>query len=415
MSPGFEFTPEQDALRTEVRRFLDEQAPIATLRRSIDVAPGAEVADVDGRLWDKLSRELGLLGVHIPESYGGQGLGFVELSIVLEEMGRSLVRAPYLASIGFAATAILEVATEAQKRALLPQLASGERIATLAWAEPSSAGADAAVWDGSRPGLCAQQRTDGSYRLDGVKAYVLDGASADLIVALGAAPAAAGELGCALFSMPAESAGLSRVAQTSIDPTRSLARIEFDGVRAERLGSAGSCEEAIRRIFARISIALACEMVGGAQRALEMAVDYAKERVQFGRPIGSFQAIKHKLADLLLELEPAKSAAYHAAAVAAASVSEVASHGACESASEIGAAEAVGATAVELGTAAAIAKALASDAYRTVSAENIQVHGGVGFTWEYDAQLYYKRALWSEAYWGDARQHRERYLRECGV
>jgi len=385
MSARFSFSSEQEDLRQEVRRFLEEQAPMASVRRWMETPAG-----FDRELWARLAGELGLAGVHIPEAYAGQGLGFVELCIVLEELGRSLVGTPYLASVGMAASAILELGSEAQKKALLPGIASGECIATLAWAERSGSPAEAGVWDGSRSGLRATPEPDGHYRLEGTKSYVLDGEAADLLVVLAEVTRHAAPASRALFVLPATSAGVARSPQASIDPTRRLARIEFSNARAELLSTTENPAAGLARSFSRVSVALACEMVGGAERALEMAVAYAKERVQFGRPIGSFQAIKHKLADLLLELEPSRSASYYAAAVAA----------------EDG---------VELGAVAALAKAMLSDAYPWIAAENIQVHGGVGFTWEYDAQLYYKRALFCQAFWGDARLHRERYLHERGL
>jgi len=382
MSSPFSFSPEQIEVRQELRRFLEERARIEEVRRLMDTPLGYEPA-----VWQQLCRELGLAGVHIPEVYGGQGFGFCMLAIVLEEMGRSLFSGPYLGSVGIAASAILNSASDTQKKALLPEIASGDCVATLALAEPRTQAAASDRWDSSEVGVCAQPLGDGHYRLDGAKSYVLDGHAADLIVVAGRTSRASERDGVEFFAVRADAEGVSRTPLTTLDPTRRLARLDLRGVRAELLGEPGSGRAAVPKTLAHASIALANEMIGGAQRALEMAVEYAKVRVQFGRPIGSFQAIKHKLADLLLELEPAKSAAYYAAAVA----------------EEDG---------IELAAVASLAKALAGDAYRLVASENIQIHGGVGFTWEYDAHLYYRRALSCEALLGDSREHRERYLRE---
>ncbi len=324
-----------------------------------------------------------MTAVHVPEEYGGQGFGFVELCIVLEEMGRALLCAPYFGSIALAANAILNGATETRKKELLPAIAAGETIATLALTEPSGR------WDASGVELTATPAS-GTFRLDGVKTLVLDGHTADLVVVVARAPGSSGNDDLSFFTVAGDAAGLSRRALSTVDATRKLASLEFSGVQAELLGELGSGATALERTLDQGAIALANEMVGGAQKVLETSVEYAKERVQFGRPIGSFQAIKHKCADVLIEVELAKSATYYAAAAASAGDEE-------------------------LPALASLAKALVSDTYRQAAAENIQIHGGVGFTWEDDAHLYFKRAKGSEVFLGDPTYHRERFAQLSGI
>ena len=374
----FAFTDEQEDLRQSVRRFLDDRSPPDEVRRLMETAEGSDPA-----VWRALSQELGLPGVQIPEEYGGQGFGFVELGIVLEEMGRALLCAPYFSSVVLAANAILAAAHETQKKVLLPGIASGQTIATVALAE------DSGRWDPDGVALTAS-RADGAVRLDGAKTFVLDGATADLIIVVGRSPGSVGPEGIGLFVVPADAPGLERRSLTALDPTRKVARVEFHGVRAEPLGEPGSGAAPLARTLDLASIALANEMAGGAQKVLETTVDYAKSRVQFGRPIGSFQAIKHRLADMLLDVELAKSAAYYAAAVAAEDGNELAS-------------------------VAPLAKGLASDAYVRAASDSIQIHGGVGFTWEYDVHLYFKRAKSSAVFLGDSTVQRELLVRRMGV
>ncbi|MEJ2133547.1 MAG: acyl-CoA dehydrogenase family protein, partial [Gammaproteobacteria bacterium] len=255
----------------------------------------------DREVWKHLSDELGLPAVHIPEAYGGQGFGFVELGIVLEEMGRALFCAPYFSSTVLAASAILNAGTEEQKRDLLPAIASGECIATLALTEPNGR------WDAGGVELEATSK-NGEYQLNGVKSFVLDGHTADLIVVAARAPGTRSEDGLSFFTVPGDAAGLERRLLETVDATRKQARLEFNGVKAERLGTGAGAHQALASTLDQAAVALANEMVGGAQQMLDSAVEYAQMRVQFGRQIGSFQAIKHKCADMLLEVELAKSA-----------------------------------------------------------------------------------------------------------
>ncbi|HKC49686.1 MAG TPA: acyl-CoA dehydrogenase family protein [Myxococcota bacterium] len=365
---------EQDELRRLVRRFLEEKSPASEVRRLMETPEGYEPG-----VWKQLSQELGLPGVHIPEKYGGQGLGFVELAIALEEMGRALLCAPYFASVALAANAILNAGTEAEKSALLPGIAAGETLATLAVAEPNGR------WDAGGIELEARRGT-GGWTLSGEKSFVVDGATAELIVV--AARVAGSGLG--LFHLRGGADGLARRPLVALDPTRKLARLTFKGARAESLGEAGGAAPALEKTLDQASALLANEMVGGAQKLLDMTVEYAKTRVQFGRPIGSFQAIKHKCADMLMALELARSSAYYAAACA---------DGAPD----------------ELPAVASLAKAQGSDAYLELAAESIQIHGGLGFTWEQDVHLYFKRAKASEVLLGDPTYHRELLAQRWGI
>jgi alkylation response protein AidB-like acyl-CoA dehydrogenase len=374
----FSFSEEQEELRRVVRGFLEDTSPPTEVRRLMETPEGC-----DPKVWKQLSEDLGLPAVHIPEEYGGQGFTFVELGIVLEEMGRSLLCAPYFASIALAANAILNAATETRKKELLPGIASGETIATLAFTEPNGR------WDGTGVG-CTATQADGGFQLDGVKSFVLDGHTADLIVVVARTPGSSGDDGLSFFTVPGDASGLERRVLSTVDATRKQAQLEFSAVRADLLGELGAGGPALARTLDQAAVALASEMVGGAQKVLETAVEYAKVRMQFGRPIGSFQAIKHKCADVLVEVELAKSAAYYAAAAVAEGD---------EALPEL----------------APIAKALGSDAYRQAAAENIQIHGGVGFTWENDAHLYFKRAKSSEVFLGDPTYHRELLAQRMGI
>ena len=379
---NFAFSEEQEELRRSVRRFLDDKSPVSEVRRLMETVEG-----YDPKVWGQMGNELGLQSLHIPEAYGGQGFSFVELTVVLEEMGRALLAAPYFSSVCLAANAILNAGAEDEKAALLPGIASGETIATLAFTEP------AGKWDAAGITMEATP-SDGGYRLSGTKMFVLDGHVANLIVVAARQPGSAGEDGLSLFTVDADAAGLTRTPLPTMDQTRKQAKLSFDGVPAALLGESGAGWPALSKTLDQAAVCLSAEMVGGAQRCLDMAVEYAKVRVQFGRPIGSFQAIKHKCADMLLEVESAKSAAYYAGWAAG---------------------ENDGQGNDELPVVASLAKAYCSDAYFHAAAENIQIHGGIGFTWEHDAHLYFKRAKSSEILFGDATYHRELLAQRIGL
>jgi alkylation response protein AidB-like acyl-CoA dehydrogenase len=376
----FSFTSEQEEFRSVLRRFLEEKSPPTVVRRLMETETGWEREG-----WRELNQLLGLTAVHIPEAYGGQGFGFVELGIVLEEMGRALLCAPYFASTALAATAIMNAASEAQKRALLPPIALGDTVATLAFTEPNGR------WDAEGIETTATQAS-GRFRLDGVKSFVLDGHTADLIVVLARSPGSLGDAGLAFFTVPGDAPGLTRRALKVLDLTRKQARLEFNAVEAELLGEAGDLGEAgggaasFAKTLAQAAVCLANEMVGGAEKLRQSALDYARLRVQFGRAIASFQSMKHRQADMLVDVELARSAAYHAAAAA-----------------DDGDAD--------LPALASLAKACASDAYMQTAIHTIQIHGGIGFTWDNDTHLWFKRAKSSEVFLGDPTWHRERMMR----
>jgi alkylation response protein AidB-like acyl-CoA dehydrogenase len=374
----FAFTDEQEQFREAIRRFLQEKSPSTEVRRLMDTTEG-----YDPEVWRQLSQQLALPGIHVPEQYGGAGFGMVELGIVTEEMGRALLCAPYFSTAVLATNAILNAGTEAQQSSLLPDLASGVRLAALAVTEPSG------QWDPQAIELTATSDGDG-FRLNGAKSYVVDGHVADLLVVAGRISGTAGRDGLALFTVSADAAGVTWSLLPAMDPTRKLTRIDFDSVQAQRLGDGEGGATALDRTLDQAAIALANEMVGGAQALFDSAVEYAKLRVQFGRTIGSFQAIKHKCADLLLELELSKSAAYYAAQAAAADDPE-------------------------WPALACLAKASASETYLHIAAETIQIHGGIGFTWEQDTHLWFKRAKSSEVFLGEPHYHRELLMQRWGV
>lgn len=343
-----------------------------------------ETADgYDPVVWQQMAAELGLQSLAIPEEFGGQGFTFIELGIVLEEMGRALLCAPFYSSVVLAANAILEIGSDADKAELLPGIASGETIATVAFTEPTGKWAPADIE------MIATQAGDG-FTLSGTKSFVLDGHIANSIIVIARTEGSIGEEGLTAFVVDGNADGLARTALATMDQTRKQARLDFDGVAARPLGAIGGAAAGWNRTLDLAAVGLTNEMVGGAQFVLDMAVEYAKVRVQFGRPIGSFQAIKHKCADMLLEVESSKSAAYFG------------SWSAAEDASE-------------LPVAACMAKAYVSDAYFHTTAENIQIHGGIGFTWEHPAHLYFKRAKSSEIFLGDATYHRELLAQRLGI
>ncbi len=374
----FAFTDEQEQFRAAVRRFLNDKSPTTEVRRLMETDTG-----YDPSVWRQMSDELALPGIHIPEQYGGGGFGMVELGIVMEEFGRSLLCAPFFSTAVMAAGAILNAGTEAQKSSLLPELARGARMATLALTEPDG------DWDPGKIETVAARDADG-FRLNGTKSYVVDGHIADLLIVAARVAGTSGREGLGLFTLKADAAGIERRLLKSMDPTRKIAQIQFRGARADLLGSLDTAAAAIERTLDQAAIALANEMVGGAQTMLDSAVAYSKLRVQFGREIGSFQAIKHKLADMLLEVELAKSAAYYAAQAAAVEDPE-------------------------WPALACLAKAAASETYLNAAANCIQIHGGIGFTWDNDTHLWFKRAKSSEVFLGQPSYHRELLMQRWGV
>ncbi len=377
----FEYSEEQKDLRESARSFLAEHSGPEQIRAAMQTPLG-----YDPSTWREISTVLGWPSVHIPEAYGGLGLAQVDLAILLEAMGETLLCAPFFSTVVLAVNAILQVATDAQKAERLPPLAAGTQTATLALSEASGR------WDARAIEMTATPDGEG-FRLEGKKCWVVDGHSADHLLVAARAQGSIGEEGVSLFMLPGDTAGIDRRALPTMDQTRKLSEIQFSRVQVGRdalLGEVGTAWPGLRRTLDLAAIGLAAEQVGGAQRCLDLAVSYAKEREQFGRPIGSFQAIKHKCADMLVAVETARSALYYAACIA-------------DDGSD------------DLSTNASLVKAWCSEAYFQCAAESIQIHGGVGFTWEYDPHLHFKRARASESWLGDPAYHRERVAQAIGL
>ena len=377
----FAFNEEQEELRRAARRFLTDYSSPPQVRQAM-----ASAAGYDPEVWQRIGTELGWTSIIVPEAYGGAGLTYVELIALMEEMGGALLCAPFFSSVCLAANALLIGGTEPQKQEYLPGIASGETIATLAYTEANG------HWDAAA--IVAVARTDGSkFILSGAKTFVLDGHTADVLIVAARSAGSRREDGVSLFVVPADTAGVARRVLPTMDQTRKQAEVQLNDVRvpaANRMGGEGEGWRTLSHTLDRAAVALSAEQVGGAQRCLDVSVEYAKQRVQFGRPIGSFQAIKHTCADMLLRVESARSASYYAGWAAATDDPE-------------------------LPVLASLAKAYCSDAYFDCAAESIQIHGGVGFTWEYDVQLYFKRAKSSETLLGDATYHRELVAQRIGL
>ncbi len=370
---NFAFTEEQDELRRTVRAFLDSKSPESAVRELMETEDGYDPA-----VWSQMAEQMGLQGLHVPEEYGGSGFSYVELGIVLEEMGRALLCAPFFSTVVLAANTLIHSGDDAAKKDFLPGIASGETIATVAFTEPSG------KWDEAGVAMEATSNGDG-WTLSGTKSFVLDGHLAQLVIV-----AARTGKGVSLFAVEGDASGLTRTSLSTMDQTRKQAKLDFENVAARLVGTEGEGWNVLSTVLDLVAVGLAAEQVGGAQKVLDMAVEYAKVRVQFGRPIGSFQAIKHKCADMLLEVESAKSAAYYGMWCA----------------SEMN---------DELPSVASLAKAYCSEAYFHAAAENIQIHGGIGFTWEHPAHLYFKRAKSSELLFGDPTYHRELLAQRIGI
>ena len=342
---NLDFSDEQKQLRDQVRRYLAEHCTRETVRAVLE---GPEPYD---RALYKGLAELGVLGAAIPERYGGVGLSTLELCLMAEELGRVLAPAPVASSIYLCAEFLLLAGSEAQKRAWLPKLASGAVVGTFALAEGPGRVCPADI-----------RATCTDNRLSGVKTAVADGGVADVAVVLAMSPG-----GAQLVLVDLKAPGVVRQEQESIDPTRNYAKLTFEDAPAEPLGAAGDGWALAERVMDRAAILMAFEQVGGADRALEMARDYALERMAFGRQIGSFQAIKHMLADMYVSATLARSNCYYAA-------------------------WALSTEAAELPVSAATARVSATQAFQHCAKNNIQVHGGMGFTWAFDCHLYYRRS-----------------------
>jgi alkylation response protein AidB-like acyl-CoA dehydrogenase len=366
----FGFNEEQEMLRQSARAMLEKECPSALVRRLMEDERGYEP-----NLWKKMA-ELGWTGLILPAEFGGAGLTYVDLVLVMEEMGRVLLPSPFIWTM-MVAEAIKHGGSSAQKKNLLPKIAAGDLIATPAVLETSGVYPPAGITLAARP-------TAGGFTLDGSKLFVNDAHIADCLL-VAARSGGTGAEGLTIFLIERDRPGISISRLKTMDETRKLGEVRFDAVAASAadvVGEVGKGWEVLSAMGNAGRVMLSAEMMGAAQKVLEMSVEYAKVRVQFGRPIGSFQAVQHKCANMMIDVEGAKSAAYYAAWAVSNGVPEAP-------------------------VAAAVAKAAASDAFRRVSAEGIQVHGGIGFTWDHDLHLYFKRAKSSEFMLGDASFNRE--------
>ena len=357
-------------LRRTARDFLTKESPSSFVRKVMETEDAYDPA-----LWKKIAAQ-GWTALGIPEQYGGFG-SFLDLVVVLEEMGRYLVPGPYYETMAMAVPALLEAGSDAQKKEVLPLIATGEARATVAFTEPTGR------WDAEGIALTAQRSGDG-WKLDGTKLFVPGAGVADYLI-VAARTRGAGEEGITLFLVKGRPTGLTVKPLSTMDMTHRWYEVKFEGVTLPADAVMGEPDKGwapLKRALDTATAGLCAEMVGGAAQVMEASVEYAKTRQQFGKPIGIYQAVSHKLADMLLEVESARSVTYYAA-------------------------WAVDADAPDRPVAASIAKAYTSDAYRNIAGNGIQVHGGIGFTWEHDMHLYFKRAKASEVTLGDPTYHRE--------
>ncbi|MEU1513365.1 acyl-CoA dehydrogenase family protein [Streptomyces sp. NPDC005811] len=361
-------------LRASVREFMEAKSPEGAVRKLMDSEPR-----FDPEVWTQASDQLRLPGLALPEEYGGDGFGLVELGVVLEEMGRALFCAPFFSTVLLAAQALLASGDEGACARHLPGIAAGRTTATLAVAE------DDGSWDPALITVRARPDGDGGWRLTGRKCFVIDGTTADLVLVVARTVA-----GPSLFAVDRLATGLSAEPLTTLDATRAMARLTFDAVPAVLVGTDGAGGRVMARVLDVASVGLAAEQAGGARRCLETSVEYARTRHQFGRPIGSFQAVKHKCADMLVQVELAEAASREAALLAAEG-------------------------SADFPVASAVAHASCSKAYMVAAMENIQVHGGIGFTWEHPAHLYFRRAKSSQLLFGGPAIYHERLLDRLGI
>lgn len=376
----FAFTQEQEMIRDTAAAFLAEVSDSAAVRAAMATQSG-----YDEQLWSRICTEMYWQAIHLPEDVGGMSLSYVEVVAMMEQMGRHLLCAPFLSTVCMAANALLVAGDELQKSQYLGAIAAGETTAALAFNGGSpSWGADT---------VTAQYRPDGDgFVLDGDYRYVVDGHTAGLLVVAAREAGSSGEQGVSLFVLDANAKGVSRTWLPTMDQTRKQASIHLSGVGVSKealLGEPGEGAASLAKVVDLAAIALAAEQVGGAQKLLDMTVEYTSERVQFNRTIASYQAVKHKAADMMLQIEVARSAVYYAACVASEALEG-------------------GPLGDELSEAASIAKAYCSDAYFAIAGDALQLFGGVGFTWEYDVHLYFKRAKSSEHLLGNGALHREK-------
>jgi alkylation response protein AidB-like acyl-CoA dehydrogenase len=366
----FGFSEEQEMLRDAAKRFLTDNCSTKFVRQMM-----ADATAHDAGFWSKLVGQ-GWPGLLIPEQYGGTNGTFLDLTVIAEEMGKAIIPGPFFAAAALGAPVFIEGASDALKKEFLPKMAEGKFIATVAIAEGTGR------FDAGGVEIKASKKGSG-YTLTGEKFFVPDAHVADAIVVAARTGSGSGEDGITLLCVPAKEKGVTVTQLKTVDMTRRMCHVKFDNVQADVvIGKENGGWATMRRVLDVATAALSVEMVGTAQKALDIAVDYAKTRVQFGKPIGSFQAVKHKCVDMMVAVENARSLTYYA----------------CWTVDE---------RVPEASTAVPMAKAYASDMAKNVTSEAIQVHGGIGFTWEHDMHLYHRRALAGEANLGNAPIHRE--------
>ncbi|MGX9787819.1 acyl-CoA dehydrogenase family protein [Mycobacterium sp. MMS18-G62] len=365
---------EHAELRATVRRFLESRSPEAAVRNVVDSEAGYDV-----ELWSQMAGQLGLHGLGLPEAYGGSGYGAEETTIVYEELGRALVPSPFFPTVALAGGLLVAIGDGDANQRYLTAIASGELVATVAIAERAGS------WQPQDLSEVVAELRDGEWRLSGEKTTVLSADSAGLILAV-----VTTDTGTSVYAVDPAAPGVEIVPLTALDVTRRQSKVRFDNAPATLIGEHGATADAVASMLDHASVALAAEQAGAAGYLMQLSVDYAKLRYQFGRPIGSFQAIKHKLAEMAFDVERMDSVVRHAATVAAAE-------------------------SPELAVVASIAKVFCSEAFFRVAAETIQVHGGIGFTWEHPAHLYFRRAKSGEYLLGNPAKHREVLLEKLGV
>ncbi len=388
----FAFTEEQKMIRETASGFLASVSTSAAIRQAMATAQG-----YDSELWQRICSEMYWQAIHIPEEYGGLGLGYVELVAVLEQMGKYLLCSPFFSTVCLATNALLVAGTAEQKQTYLPQIADGSLTGTLAYTGPSG------KWDATGVEVTCKKSGE-NFILNGVLRYVPDGHTADLLIIAARRAGSTGENDISLFVIPEVTAGIERQWLPTMDQTKKQAEIRLDNVTVPAtalMGDEGEAWPQLEKIIHLANIAVAAEQMGGAQQVLELTVQYTKERVQFNRTIASFQAIKHKAADMMVKAECAKSAVYYAACIAQEALFANKESGG-PMAQELP---------EELPEAASLAKNYCSDAYFFNAGCAIQMFGGVGFTWEYDVHLYFKRAKSSETFLGNGAYHREAIAR----
>ncbi|MDA4848536.1 acyl-CoA dehydrogenase family protein [Hoeflea poritis] len=368
-------TEEQNAFREMIHRFLEVHSSSSRIRSASLTELGW-----DRDVWQQLCAEFEVPATCVPEAYGGHGFGLTELAILAEEMGRALYCGPFFGSTVLASLVISNGATDEMKKLLLPELVKGNKLAALAIAETCDR------WRAADVTMVATDDGD-HWRLNGEKLFVVDGLGADFLIVI-ARCAAKGEIG--IFKVSSRDQSLSRLEMQGIDRTRRMSRVRFNNTQATKISRAGDVGDLVDDALDQATICLCAEMVGGAERLLESAIEYSKVRFQFGRPIGSFQALKHRAADLFVDIELAKAAARCAA---------TAVDDGDENISEL----------------ASIAKAAASEAYMSAALETVQFYGGIGFTWENDTHLWFRRAKSSEVFLGTADWHRERFIKQIAA